>query len=289
VDAPSPWGSAVLDVVDPEGEPVEVSEIVALDAHDLGRRDGERGRIVLSGLPPDRPQEFLLTQEERGLVGKAVVTVQPGAEVHRKVTLGPGVRLSGSMVDVEGNPVAGAQARLLVRTSSELPIPLGAYCKGTETDAAGRYELGCLCPGLEYVIQPWKGGMAAAQRKVEVDEDAGLATVEEIVFNAATAFLAGRVTTGDDEPLEGLEVVCRLKTPASDRQPILWPSRAFGAERVAETDGVGDYRFGPLSEGSTYLLYLRAPGYDDAEKEATPGEGRVDFVLTPLRPSVPVE
>ena len=291
VDAPSPWGSAVLDVVDAEGQPVEDVQVVALDFQDLCRWRVDGARVTLSCLQPGRPLEFLLGEAERGLAGKAVVTVQRGDTVRQEVTLNPGIRLSGSMVDVDGFPVPGAQAHLLVRLHSDLPIPLGRYCgyTETETDAAGLYELGALQPDLEYVIQPRKAGLSAAQCEVEVGKDEGVAHAEEIVLTPRTASLAGRVTTDDDMPLESLEVVRRLRTPAPGTEAILRSPRSFGAEGTAETDAVGDYRFDGLLEGNTYLLYVRAPGYEDMETEVTPGDEPVNFVLTPLLPGVPVE
>jgi TPR repeat protein/beta-lactamase regulating signal transducer with metallopeptidase domain len=85
------------------------------------------------------PKGYIETGSER-------VSVADGGKAEITLRLDPGIRISGLVVDLEGNPIAGAKVRARSWNQSG-----GSFNSGeVETDSGGTYEIAGVPPGGEY-------------------------------------------------------------------------------------------------------------------------------------------
>jgi beta-lactamase regulating signal transducer with metallopeptidase domain len=85
------------------------------------------------------PKGYFETGSER-------VSVADGGKAEITLRLDPGIRISGLVVDLEGNPIAGAKVRARSWNQSG-----GSFNSGeVKTDSGGKYEIAGVPPGGEY-------------------------------------------------------------------------------------------------------------------------------------------
>jgi hypothetical protein len=109
------------------------------------------GRYDFVGLPPGIYHPFA---EAPGFLSAAgTIQVTEGATVAAELTLARGSTLSGTVVDPEGNPVAGAELHAAPTSENETDRGLYLSCDvETKSDANGKFELIGLAPGPVYVV-----------------------------------------------------------------------------------------------------------------------------------------
>ena len=105
-------------VIDLDGRPVAGAKVWAGDRDPVAARarTGTDGRFRLGPVSDERATTVWAEDEERGLAREHFenVRVFAGRDTDLgDVALAPGARLSGRVVDVKGQPVAGAQATIL--------------------------------------------------------------------------------------------------------------------------------------------------------------------------------
>jgi protocatechuate 3,4-dioxygenase beta subunit len=203
------------------------------------------------------------------------VWVETGLAARYDVELVAGQAISGTVVDQDGKPIAGAVvlARLTdvagLRGIGKLVQTLIDQSQGrllvetdrTESDANGAFRLGSLEPRL-HDLRVEKDGFAWSEvRKVP----AGTGGITITVSPAPQ--VRGRVLSPDREPLAGAQVT--LREPPKDfrkleRNPLAMA--AFDADflgettrRATTTDG-GSFEIGALKAGP-YELVVEAEGY----------------------------
>jgi protocatechuate 3,4-dioxygenase beta subunit len=173
-------------------------------------------------------------------------------ELQAELVTGTSVR--GSVLDVAGNPVAGA----LVISASEAPTD-GLFLADAEqvfwlpnqarTAADGRFELAHLLPGEHFLRVSAPGFATLFQERVRVPRAAG----EELLLELGPGgTVEGRVTREDGGPLAEAEIVIVAMDDAGQARMNF----AF-----TRTDADGRYRFEHLPPTTMIVVMMRAdPG-----------------------------
>jgi hypothetical protein len=142
------------EVVGPDGRPLAGAKAVGVQATD------ERGATTLPtdaftayALAPDRPRTVYFLHEGKQLVGKVTLRGDEEAPV---VKMQPAAAVVGRVLDAAGKPVAGVEIsfQLSDRGPDEM---LRQKLRGWvplrwTTDADGRFRLGGMFPGLEFMV-----------------------------------------------------------------------------------------------------------------------------------------
>lgn len=197
------------------------------------------------------------------------------------VELEPGVRVRGSVLDQDGNPIANA----LVLSENDVPID-GLLFEHSEyafwlpiqarSQPDGRFELAHLTPGV-HTLRANAAGFALTW---EDDVQAPLAPHDELVITLGQGgAIAGRVTRDDGGPGDGVEVVA----VAMDLVQRLRQSFT-----LTRTDAEGRYRFEHLPPMTILVVVMRTGSGNGGERpDVRPVQViedetvQVDFLATP--------
>ena len=213
-------------VVDPEGRPVAGAEVWA------GIGDGGDAPVAATG--PDgsfslagyRGQRLAVTVCSPGFIPLGMVLGPFFPEEPLVLTLRPGAGLSGRVTGGDGLPVAGQYVYMdLVGTPESI---VSHDCAGEgwrETDAAGRFRVAGLEPGLYSVSYVEKMTLAAGEsREVALVERRG----------TDTASLSGRLVGSDGQPMPGALIAL---SSTEDRGAY-----QVSSVKASRTDADGSYR-----------------------------------------------
>lgn len=285
--APGPGGCLVrARVVDGDGRPVADAR---LGAASLTSRESGRGRTA----PADADGRVLLPLP-RGLYRWAVAsashptTAEGTLRLLRScaaaglgpIVLEPGERLTGRVVDREGDPLDGATVRIgwdpawptyLVVTDGHLVRPH----RRVTTDAAGRFVLPGLVAGTDYDLAVGKPGYGGESLHATPG-----AEPRTIVLEPA-ARLVVEAVDDEGEPVQGARI----------RLSELGRTEAFQMVYVpVETDEAGRYGVESVAPGEV-SIEVRAPGYAVAHRVVTlaAGETRRERIGLAAVPTSPVE
>ncbi len=185
------------------------------------------------------------------------VEVAPGEAVDLgTVTLDPGIKLSGTVVDAAtGEPVAGAVVEPaasdpFAAMAKRMDAADGEPGTGARTDAKGRFTLGGLRPG-RVVLEVRAEGYATARAETVLEEDAAPEPLR--VELSGGGVVEGVVRRKDGTPAAGVKVmVMRGMMPDLDHS--------------TETDAAGRYRLEHLAPGPTTIMAMLvepgAEGFD---------------------------
>jgi len=310
-------------VIDPDQRPVAGAE-VWITVPDLpmvawdGRPEvtGADGQVILHGLPPGQPLRIDVCRDGSMPVpwdGDAV------PKEPLQVTLSPAVRLTGTVVDPEGAPLAGASVSVWRNGtpygSGEAPAPRGGPCPpGSEqgdhrTDGEGRFTISPLEPGWYQVYADHKGFFRTTLQAVDIPaagrtglsiplrKDPQRAVPGETVAaglstpHAAIPRQAGHaawIVDTEKEPPTGTQVTGSLRGLEPAELP--WIQVEASMDRgpqptVAGTvtaDGV--YHVGPLPEGTWTLRAWFAHRETERKIDLKPEDRQAtaDLAFTPV-------
>ncbi len=212
----------------------------------------KNGHAVVEGLRPDR-YHVRATAEGFGADAKPGVIVSPdsgGAAV--RLMLLRGHALVGTVLDIEGEPVAEARI-VATATTSKRP---GIDQWTGESGADGAYALSGLAAGRYqlHLVREGKPTLVAGQ--------VGIPDTKRFDIRLRpTAVLHGTVTNQDGEPIEGAEIVY---------------APSGGLPLNARTDESGNYRIEEVPAGASQWFGVTAVGYvpwpDPAAPQAGTGE-----------------
>jgi protocatechuate 3,4-dioxygenase beta subunit len=259
---------------DPDGLPLPGSEIWIADEEnpyapwpaEPSGVTGADGAFTIGGLPSG---ELHVAVCRAGSIPQVLEwSAVPREPV--SIPLAPASRLTGTVADPEGRPVAGARVfagRPMLREGEE-SFPSGLDnppCDSGEqtvlTDAEGRFTLAPLEPDLYVLFVEADGFLPrqVADTEARAEGQADLAVVLE-----RGASLSGRVTDLRGEPIQGASL------------------SSFQAGAIAETDADGRYRIEGIATGkvNVYVSHMEFEGgFHEAEIAA--GENTLDVQLAP--------
>jgi carboxypeptidase family protein len=200
-----------------------------------------------------------------GYVSKTLPGIQVPAEQPLRVTLSPGSRISGRVVDESGAPVARARV---------LAVPEGPGGGGAAgpLDENGGFVIENLSPG-RFTLAVAAPGFPPVQRKgIEVAAGKDVSGLEVAVRKGAT--VEGRVTAADGRPAPGTRL--RVMPAADSGGPLL---AAVGLpEAVAGEDGA--YQLEGVPEGTRSIAAEERDHPKAVQTLAVqPGSNRLDFQL----------
>jgi uncharacterized GH25 family protein len=241
-------------VVDPQGKPVAGCQVRVLPAGGMTSTrffaagvqeentetlSGPDGGFTLTGLPEGRPVALVVSGE--GYLSAALRGISIPAEHPLRVTLSPGSRISGRVVDESGAPVTRAQ--VLAVYEGQGPGGGGA----TESlDENGGFVIENVSPG-RFTLAVAAPGFQPAQRKgIEVVAGKDVSGLEVTVRKGAT--VEGRVTTTEGRPVAGAHL--RVMPTGNAGNPLL---AALGLPE-AVADGDGAYQLAGVPEGTRSIV-----------------------------------
>lgn len=220
------------------------------------------GRFELRHLPPGR---FDLIARAAGFVPRTLpgIEVPPGTAAVDlgTVALSPGAAIEGRVVDLRGQPIAGAAVMVSLDELSSLasPMPSLDELTGATTDTEGRFRIPDLAPGTVVGLKV----MAPGRVDAEVPGiEAPTPSPVEIVLRPA-ARVAGRVV---DERRQGIAEAQVVLTAEAQRAVFGGQALPGGALGQTMTDAAGAFVIEGVAPG-TATLVATASGYRPARRE----------------------
>lgn len=268
-------------VVDPQGKPIAGCQIRVLPAggmtstrflaagaaqdENMETLSGPDGGFTLTGLPEGQPIALAVSGE--GYLSATRRGIQVPAERPLRVTLSPGSRISGRVVDDSGAPVTRAQ----VLAVYEGPGPGGGGA-AESLDENGGFVIENVSPG-RFTLAVAAPGFQPAQRKgIEVVAGKDVSGLEVVVRKGAT--VEGRVTTTEGRPVAGAHL--RVMPTGNAGNPLL---AALGLPE-AVADGDGTYKLEGVPEGARSIVAEERDHPKVVQTLAVqPGSNHLDFQL----------
>ncbi|MHB1558602.1 MAG: sigma-70 family RNA polymerase sigma factor [Isosphaeraceae bacterium] len=253
-------------VVDLENRPVadvSLNGISGNRRYGFGKTD-EKGAFSLSDVPAGLEMSYQVwPSDHENPVDAQIVTREPLALrvdlVGRLANTGkPGVpQVSGTVVDADGQPVAGAEVTLTVSDQNRITLPR------VTTDEKGVYHHpGRITKGNRYraIVSPGKYAIAATPEVISEGTDS-ITLPPVSVMRLRT--IAGRVVDTEGRPVAGARV-------------LGWGSPAPLSSAV--TGSTGRFQLDGFSRGPAWL-FVDAPGYQFHRDRPDPGKSIVELVV----------
>ncbi|MBI4556299.1 MAG: carboxypeptidase regulatory-like domain-containing protein [Candidatus Hydrogenedentes bacterium] len=202
------------------------------------------GAYAIQGLPSGPCQ--VTRGEAKGYAqaryqDRLTVSVESGQETSGvDFALAKGLTVSGRVVDVAGNPIAGAQVRARSVSAGSRDS------EAARTGLDGVFEIGGLSATNQLYVSAEKEGLAAAPVGPTTLTDAPLTDIVITLSKAGT--VAGTVVDNNGRPLAGVHVHAYSRNPMSSHFAI--PS--------SQTDASGNFLVRGLF-ADTYGIGLRSP------------------------------
>jgi hypothetical protein len=271
-----PGGGALSGVVlSPQGEPLSGASVVALVSGGeslmrwnwgRGTETDSKGRFEIPGLE-SAPYRLLAYHPETAFQILPEIRVEDGEVSAGEIRLPRGHRISGRIVDPDGEPLEG-EIHIEALDGDLAPYYLSDRTH-RRSDSRGDFELENLPPG-EYSVVAQAMGYPAEQVTVVLEGEGG-ADLGPIVFEDGLG-IAGVVVDPAGEPVAGAQVTAS-RTPEPMEEMLGQETESANAE----TSPDGSFRLRGLDEGS-FRLFAGAPGYR-GDEPLTVEAGAADVVL----------
>jgi hypothetical protein len=222
-------------VTGPNGEVLSSVRVTEFQT-DKDYTTGDDGRFVSAFGPSSERRFFFAVDKQRELVG--VGMLGPG-ERRVEIKLTPGKMVSGTVVDPDGKPVAGAQvAPLSVTNFHVLTDKQGQFDHGWSPEWAGDLK------EFFFMVRHLGRNLAAG---VEIDGDTKTIRIE--LEPALT--LTGTVEDPNGVPIAAARVGLLLRRGWTGGTPV----------KKVTTDQTGRYEFTALPQRQEYINYADAEGF----------------------------
>lgn len=249
---------------DAAGKPVGGAEIV--DGPFLVSYGHERGRFEVPLTAVWRDHQIIARLAERNLAGIEIVQ-EPKAEV--QVTLAPGARIFGRVVDPKGKPIAGAVVGTSFMDFALAPFTLSSIMSMANRE--GRYGFKGLLPGRKYTLVAVMPGYGRASVQVAVPEaPKGPVQVKKIVLKLADLSISGVVVGPASRPAAGARVLANGEGQSRNLS-LVW------------TDRKGRFTFPGLCEGRVRLWVKSDGGHARMEIDAGATDVKIELKPIPAR------
>jgi hypothetical protein len=223
-------------VKDPNGQ--VLSGVLVTEFHtDRDYKTDADGRFVSAFAPSSERRFFFAVDSHHQFVG---IGILPPGERNVEITVNPGKMVSGTVVDPDGKPVAGAQV-----------APLPMICFYVLTDDQGRFDLGWNPEWAgnlkEFFLMARHLGRNLAGG-IEIDENTESVRIEL----EPALMLTGTVEEPNGVPIPGAKVGLSLRR---------WNWACGTPVRKVMTDAKGRYTFPVLPQRQEYINYAEAEGF----------------------------
>jgi protocatechuate 3,4-dioxygenase beta subunit len=212
----------------------------------------EKGRYVFRGIEPSREYFLMADHPDFSQIQEDLVAVSKSGESHAPdLVLRAGSHLSGTVVDVNGEPIGKARLDLdsafMMSVESASPDRLTTY-----TDAGGHYEFKSVADGQRNLTCSAEGyGLQVHHNKAFKGDP-----TEQLEDNFQLTIghpIGGRVFGPDNEGIKGCKITA------------LNYGNNTSSRGEAITDDNGDFLINGLEAGM-YILMLDAKGYRQARQ-----------------------
>lgn len=255
---------------------VEVTLELAGRATPERLRSGSDGSFELALAEPARLVAARVGAGERSAAQTEVLALElePGGARELTLHVTRGMRVLGRVLDLEGNPVAGAQALgWCARESTGEPE------RRTRADGEGRFALEHL--GADFRVEARAEGWLPAN--AIVGQSGALAESEELVLRLARpAALRVRVRDEAGAPIEGAEVRVAMGGPDRStkltRSEYVYFAAPAATSRSGLTDARGELVFERLAT-TAQRVEVRCSGFVPETLFAHPGAEPLEVVL----------
>jgi uncharacterized GH25 family protein len=232
-------------VVDREGSPIPAANVTLYatgpvdtaggQVRSFREKTSEKGRFLIENVTPGAYRA--LAQHEIYLPSDRIpFDIAEDETVTHEFVLEMGASISGTVTDLEGNPVVEAQIWL---SSTEEKI---VFSRGARTDSEGKYVLGGLQSGSANIRVIAPGFVTATRKDIELRQGR---PVEGVDFKLDSGrSISGTVTNSSGEPVGGATV--------SGSDSVSY--------KTAKTDEDGKFTMSGFSEDKINLS-VRAKGY----------------------------
>jgi protocatechuate 3,4-dioxygenase beta subunit len=262
-----PYGRVTGTVTDAQGRPVEGARVGIEPTSTMRDQRGcvttdESGDFVLEDLAPGKKLRVFAWAPDHGF-GSCDVLEDLASELlvtGVMIRLAPAGSLSGTVVDSERQPVAGAWIRLSPATDG-LPSP-----EAPPTDRSGRFEVRGIPTGSYVIHTTAEGFVSRSDDPVQIGEDGAAGTVTIVLERGLV--IEGRVLDTAKEPLSDVMIHAHLLNPGA---------RTHFSTRT-HTDARGAFRLTGLPPG-TYNINTYSPGYFQ-QNRGDVDTGTEDLVIT---------
>ena len=165
----------------------------------------ERGELAIHGLRRGQKLELSAEHSELQLRGSAEVEIQPSTSVEIRMKRYELVRVSGRVVNPEGEPISSVTIDRM-RWDSERHQGIGAPV--AVTDGEGRFRDVGLIVGDRYVISASAEGYWKAETE-EFTATAEMSQIADFILRPAVGqyFIEGRVTDTSGKPVRGARCI----------------------------------------------------------------------------------
>lgn len=264
-------------VVDARGQAVAGAQVGAtLSAdHRTGREDplptvwtGLGGGFLLEGLDSAHPYQIWASKNGHA-TAIAELPPAPRGETGRPVpppalrmVVGEPLRLTGRVLDGDGQPIRGAEVTLVPREllgDQNLWVSISRYTKAT--DAEGRFAFENPVPVASVLAVVAPGYAPLFRYEQELAPERAVTELEELIL-APEAFVRGRVVDGDGRPVAGAEVRDAVASTPSFLRDLLF---RHGEDEPAVTGPDGSFVLGKFAQGEPLRLVVVKIGFAPGE------------------------
>lgn len=245
-------------VLDLDAKPVSRAEVYLATTGSTTSTNGQGefsfGEVEARG----RTLDLVATSQDRRLGAKIVVPTTTGPVA---INLARACTVKGRVVDVKGQPIAGAQVHVYVGMSDR-----GYHSRGkAETDGQGQYRVAGIPPNCRGHVTASADGYARRSIRDRTFRGGALLDIEDLVLLRTDSFVAGKVTDLDGNPVPGVSVTCH--------------GRGCGHKSTV-TDSQGRYRVNGIPKTKTLTVDADRPGYGrDTRRNVESGKDDVDLRL----------
>ena len=165
--------------------------------------------------------------------------------------------IAGTVVD---EPGSHPLKKVLVQAVAEDRPQSGTYSATTDTD--GHFRIDSITPGRYHIFFEKTGFTAVNARNQRGDGSvltvAANKPLDDLVFHMLpTAFITGRITDEDGDPMAYVRVIIQRKMPGKARR---------AAVSATQTNDLGEYRSQGLSPGQYWVAAMPPPDVRDYER-----------------------
>ncbi|HVC97549.1 MAG TPA: carboxypeptidase regulatory-like domain-containing protein, partial [Pirellulales bacterium] len=248
-----PGETMAVNVVGPDGKPLDGFEVDGRTAKGEVASPAEKSTFDVINLGPDETRTLVVHHKQRTL-GK-VVRLRLADQPSRAMTimLEPSAKISGRLLDRNGDPVSGASIAAWVRPTEDF----GKQLPPVATDDQGRFEFTDVPTGCDYGLQAEAGGLGSES----LAGNLALAPGETRELGDVTF---GENAETDEESVAPPENDAKPKTDRADDSVTV-------RGRVLEPDGK------PLAGAKLYLWYPNRNNHGPQLLGASGAEGQFEF------------